>query len=131
MKLDGTSKCILVCIPVISAVGCIIGAFIVSDSTAFFAGTGIGAAGSALRVLLLEKAFAGPLSVKPKSASGYLRLFKFIGLCITIVALGLPLLLGDAGLYGSLVGTSAMPLAALIADRLTAKPDHTKQNQPS
>ena len=123
MKLDGTSKWILICIPIISAVGCIVGAFFVQDVIAFIAGAAIGTLGSALRVFLLAKSATRAIDLKPKDAENQMRLSSLGGLFITAATLGLSLLLNNTGLYGAVVGILAMPAAAFITGKFIAKPE--------
>ena len=118
MKLDPTSKRLLICIPVLAAAAVVTGAFFAQNLWAFAGGVAIGAACSAVRVLILAKVAARVLELDPKDADNRMKLNNLARYVLTAAALALSLLLGNEGLYGAAVGILTMPAAGFIVGKL-------------
>ena len=127
MSISATTKGIILGTLLFSAIGLVVGVFLVPDPVFYAIGVVLGAAMSILKTILLERAInkltqAGPDSVKAAQNSmrlGYmLRYFLTAG-----VLFGTVILLGVWAFAGALVGTVAMTLAALAA-RLFVKGDN-------
>jgi len=120
MTKDATGRRILICIPIISLLGFAVGIFLVPGDRLLMFGIGvaIGTVGSVLRVLMLLRSASRAIDLSPKDAENSMRISSLARLVITAAALGLSLLCGHFGLYGAIVGTIAMTLAAYIAEWL-------------
>ena len=127
MTISATTKGIMLGTLVFSALGLVVGVFLVPDPLFYAIGVGVGAAMSILKTILLERAInkltqAGPDDVKAAQNSmrlGYMsRYFLTAG-----VLFGTVILLNLWGFVGALVGTIAMTLAA-AAIRFFVKSDN-------
>jgi len=124
MNLSSTTKSILIGIPVFSALGAVIGAFIVPSAFVFnfLGGVAIGAVVSALKVLLLERAVNKAVEMDAQKASiymtaGYLPRYALTGLGIFASWF----FLGLFGIIGAVVGAMALTISAYTSRLFEAR----------
>jgi len=124
MKISATTKGIMLGILVFSAIGLVVGIFLVPYPLRYAIGVGLGCAMSLLKIFLLERSINRVTSADPEDVKavqnamrlGYTSRYLMTG----IVLVGAWFLLDYQtqaawGLAGAFVGTASMTLAAIAA----------------
>ena len=126
MTISTTTKGIMLGTLAVSAIGLVVGLFLVPDPAFYAIGVGLGTTMSILKMLLLERAINKLTQTDPediKTAQNAMRLGYMSRYLLTAgVLIGALLLLDLWGLVGTFVGTVAMTVAA-VAMRFFVKED--------
>ena len=123
MTISATAKAIMLGTIIFSAIGLVIGLFMVSEPVTYAIGVGLGCAMSLVKIFLLERSITKVTQTNledKKAAQNAMRLGYSSRYLLTGIALvAAYILLNLWGVIGVFVGTVAMTLAAVAAKILT------------